>query len=72
MGGETADVCVVFAAAMASEGAHGVLHAVRRATGARGVVGCSGAGVLTEQGEWEETELKAVRLIGLASGRVQA
>jgi para-aminobenzoate synthetase component 1 len=35
----------------------------------------TGAGITwgsDEQGEWEETELKAVRLIGLASGRVQA
>jgi para-aminobenzoate synthetase component 1 len=35
----------------------------------------TGAGITwgsDAQGEWEETELKAVRLIGLASGRVQA
>jgi hypothetical protein len=32
---------------------HEALHAVRRVTGARGVVGCSGAGVLTERREVE-------------------
>ena len=74
LGDEAADVCLVFAAAMGPEGAHGVLHAVRRATGARGVVGCSGAGVLTEQGECEEAALEhdeaAVAVLALRSDEV--
>ena len=51
---EHADACVVFTTAGGYPAAHGMLHAVRRATGARVVVGCSGAGVLTERGEHEE------------------
>jgi len=42
--------------------------------GARWLRFGTGAGITwgsDAQGEWEETELKAVRLIGLASGRVQ-
>jgi small ligand-binding sensory domain FIST len=53
VGLDHADACVVFATGDAYPGAHGMLHAVRRATGARAVVGCSGAGVLTERGEYE-------------------
>src|SRR5262250_1229258 len=53
VGLDHADACVVFATSEAYPGAHGLLHAVRRATGARAVVGCSGAGVLTERGEYE-------------------
>jgi para-aminobenzoate synthetase component 1 len=43
-------------------------------SGARWLRFGTGAGITwgsDAQGEWEETELKAVRLIGLASGRVQ-
>jgi len=54
VGLDHADTCIVFATAGAYPAAHGVLHAVRRATGARAVVGCSGAGVLTERGEHED------------------
>jgi small ligand-binding sensory domain FIST len=49
-----ADTCIVFASAGVYPAAHGILHAVRRATGARAVVGCSGAGILTERGEYED------------------
>ncbi len=48
--------------------------AERDGTGRRWLRFGTGAGITwgsDEQGEWEETELKAVRLIGLASGRVQ-
>lgn len=40
-----------------------VLHAVRRVTGARAIVGCSGAGVLTGQGEVEGEPAVAVALL---------
>jgi small ligand-binding sensory domain FIST len=53
---EHADACLVFTTAGAFPAAHGLLHAVRRASGARIVVGCSGAGVLTERGEHEDVE----------------
>jgi len=43
--------------------AHGALHAVRRVTGARAVVGCSGGGVLTGQGEVEGEPAVAVALL---------
>jgi len=43
--------------------AHPALHAVRRVTGARAVVGCSGAGVLTGQEEVEGEPAMAVALL---------
>lgn len=46
-GSERADLALVFTTGEAHAAAHQVLHAVRRVTGARTVVGCSGAGVLT-------------------------
>ena len=42
---------------------HEALHAVRRVTGARAVVGCSGVGVLTERGEVEGERAVAVLMI---------
>lgn len=59
LAGGRAHACVVFATAAACPGAHGMLHAVRRATGARAVVGCSGAGVVGERGEREDAGLAA-------------
>jgi len=53
-GTEHADVCIVFVTAEAHPAAHALLHAVRRVSGAHAVIGCSGAGVLTERGEFEE------------------
>jgi len=52
-GSDHADVALVFATGEALERAHELLHVVRRVTGARAVVGCSGTGVLTERGEVE-------------------
>lgn len=43
--------------------AHPLLHAVRRVTGARAIVGCSGPGVLTGQGEVEGAASVAVALL---------
>ena len=75
VGLDHADACVVFAAGDAYPAAHGLLHAVRRATGARAVVGCSGTGVLTERGEYEGTadarEEAAVVVLALASDEVR-
>jgi small ligand-binding sensory domain FIST len=54
----------------AADRAHAVLHAVRRATGARAVVGCTGVGVLTERREVEgdtAAAVLAVRRDGLAT-----
>lgn len=52
-GSERADLALVFTTGEAHAAAHQVLHAVRRVTGARTVVGCSGAGVLTGHREVE-------------------
>lgn len=48
-----ADLAIVFATSDAYSRGHELLHAIRRVTGARAVVGCSGAGVLTERLEFE-------------------
>src|SRR5262249_53671409 len=72
---DRADVCLVFATGGALLAAHGILHAVRRATGARSVVGCSGAGVLTEAGEREEgdaTESAVVAGLAITSDELRA
>jgi len=75
VGLDRADACVVFTTGEAYPGAHGLLHAVRRATGARAVVGCSGAGVLTERGEFEAggaaADGAAVAVLALASDDVR-
>jgi small ligand-binding sensory domain FIST len=47
----------------APKAAHEILHIVRRVTGARTVVGCSGVGVLTEQREIEGQSAAAVLVI---------
>lgn len=48
-----ADLALVFTTSDAYSRGHELLHAIRRVTGARAVVGCSGAGVLTERIEFE-------------------
>ena len=52
-GADYADLCIVFATPAAHAQAPQMLNAIHRATGARAVVGVSGAGVLTERGEHE-------------------
>ncbi len=59
-GADHADLALVFATGDAYADAHGMLHAVRRITGARAVVGCSGGGVLTERREVEGEPAVAV------------
>jgi small ligand-binding sensory domain FIST len=75
VGQDRADACLVFATPGAYAAAHGMLHAVRRATGARAVVGCSGTGVLTERGEHEDAEpgaeTAAVAVLAVASDEVR-
>jgi small ligand-binding sensory domain FIST len=59
-GADGTDLAFVFVSGDAWTQAPAVLHAVRRVTGARAVVGCSGAGVLTERGEVEGRAAVAV------------
>jgi small ligand-binding sensory domain FIST len=59
-----ADVALVFTSGEAHPAAHHVLHGVRRVTGARVVVGASGAGVLTERAEVEQVPAVAVLVAG--------
>jgi len=56
-------VALVFVSGDARDAAHEILHVVRRVTGARTVVGCSGVGVLTEQREIEGESAAAVLVI---------
>lgn len=56
-------VALVFLSGDARAAAHEILHVVRRVTGARTVVGCSGVGVLTEQREIEGDSAAAVLVI---------
>ncbi len=58
-----ADLAVVFATPDAFPRAHQLLHAVRRVTGARVVVGCGGAGVLTDRHEVEDPPAVAVLVV---------
>src|SRR6266540_299356 len=53
-GTDRADLALVFVAADTYPRAHELLHAVRRVTGARAVLGCSGSGILTDRREVEE------------------
>ena len=62
-GTDHADLALVFVTADAFSRAHELLHAVRRVTGARAVVGCSGAGVLTERAEIEDRSAVAVLVV---------
>ena len=61
---EHADFALVFTTGDAYPAAHALLHAVRRASGARMVMGASGAGVLTERGEVEQVPGVAVLVAG--------
>ena len=54
-----ADLAIVFATSDAYTRGHELLHAIRRVTGARAVVGCSGVGVLTERMEFESGGARA-------------
>ncbi len=62
-GADHADVAVVFTTGAAYPQGHALLHAVRRVTGATTVLGCSGAGVLTERGEVEGVPAVAVLVV---------
>jgi len=59
-GADHADLALVFVTGDAYPAAHEMLHAVRRVTGARVVVGASGAGVLCERREIEGETAVAV------------
>src|SRR5260370_37491113 len=53
-GSDRADLALVFVTGDAYPRAHEALHAVRRVTGARAVLGCSGSGILTGRREVED------------------
>lgn len=59
-GDDHADLALVFVSGDAYASASRILHIVRRVTGARAVVGCSGAGILTDAGEVEGESAVAV------------
>jgi small ligand-binding sensory domain FIST len=59
-----ADLALVFVTADTYPHVGEVLERVRRVTGARHVLGCSGAGVLTESGEAEAGPAVAVMVLG--------
>ena len=69
-GVDAADLALVFVTGDAHDRAHDILHAVRRVTGARAVVGCSGTGVLTEFREVEGQT--AVAVLAVRSDRLLA
>jgi small ligand-binding sensory domain FIST len=62
-GADHADLAVVFVTGDARPRAHELLHVVRRVTGARAVLGCSGAGILTERREVEDGPAIAVLVV---------
>lgn len=62
-GQDHADLAVVFVTGDAYASAARILHIVRRVTGARALIGCSGAGVLTDHGEVEGASAVAVLTI---------
>src|SRR2546428_14079975 len=67
-GTDRADLALVFVTGDALPRAHEALHAVRRVTGARAVLGCSGSGILTDRREVEDppaVPLPAGRSAGL-------
>jgi len=59
-GHDSADIALVFVTGDAYASASRILHGVRRVTGARTVIGCSGAGVLIERREVEGEAAVAV------------
>jgi small ligand-binding sensory domain FIST len=62
-GSTRADLALVFVSATGDIQAEAALHAVRRVTGARAVVGCTGAGVLVDRREAEEAPAVAVLVV---------
>src|SRR2546428_3887210 len=62
-GADHADLALVFVTADTYPRAHELLHAVRRVTGARAVLGCSGAGILTDRREVEDESAVAVLVV---------
>ncbi len=62
-GSDRADLALVFVTGDAYPRAHELLHAVRRVTGARAVLGCSGSGILTDRREVEEESAVAVLVV---------
>jgi len=62
-GADRADLALVFVTGDAYPRAHEALHAVRRVTGARAVLGCSGSGILTERREVEDELAVAVLVV---------
>jgi small ligand-binding sensory domain FIST len=62
-GADRADLALVFVTGDARPRAHELLHVVRRVTGARAVLGCSGAGILTERREVEDGPAIAVLVV---------
>jgi small ligand-binding sensory domain FIST len=62
-GGERADVALVSATADTHAHGHALLHAVWPVTGAPAVVGCSGAGALTERGEGQRGPAVSVPVV---------
>ncbi|HYS18412.1 MAG TPA: FIST N-terminal domain-containing protein [Candidatus Binatia bacterium] len=62
-GADRADLALVFVTGDAHPRAHEALHAVRRVTGARAVLGCSGSGILTERREVEDELAVAVLVV---------
>src|SRR3989442_2853287 len=62
-GTDRADLALVFVTGDAYPRAHELLHAVRRVTGARAVLGCSAAGILTDRGEVEDEPAVAVLVV---------
>jgi len=69
-GTDGADLALVFVTGEAYSRAHELLHAVRRVTGARAVLGCSGAGILTDRREVEDEP--AVAVLAVRSDRLVA
>jgi small ligand-binding sensory domain FIST len=65
-GADHADLALVFVTGDAHPRAHELLHAVRRVTGARAVLGCSGAGILTDSREVEDESAVAVLVVRCA------
>jgi small ligand-binding sensory domain FIST len=62
-GTDRADLALVFITGDAYARAGNALHAVRRVTGARAVLGCSGSGILTERREVEDGLAVAVLVV---------
>jgi small ligand-binding sensory domain FIST len=62
-GTDRADLALVFVTGEAHPRAHEALHAVRRVSGARTVLGCSGTGILTDHQEIEDKPAVAVLVV---------